>query len=176
MPLGTQRQRSLKKSKLGIWGEEKAAEYLRRNGFSIVGRRLRFGPHGELDIVVTKGSLLAFVEVKTRSSERYGRPAEAVNHNKQKILCKTAATFLRKAKYPNFSYRFDIVEIIGSCDNPSPTIRHIEDAFRFPNSYRFQCHKSGASSVNLWSFSFLKRLCVKHIAYLAKLIKRKLSR
>ncbi len=122
----------------GLWGEKIAAKYLLDRGYSVIGSRVRAGRHGELDIIVKKGNILAFVEVKTRATEKYGRPASAVNFSKRRALCRAAAAYLRSARYPDLVYRFDIVEVIGREGmTEDPVIRHITDAFRFPQGYMF---------------------------------------
>ena len=121
----------------GIWGENVAALWLSDNGYSIVGRRIRPDRHDEIDIIARKDKVLAFIEVKTRASETFGRPAAAVTAAKKRALCRAAAAYLRRAKYPRFYYRFDIIEVIGRIGDENPVVRHLEDTFRFPPRYRF---------------------------------------
>jgi putative endonuclease len=127
----------------GRWGEQVAAKWLSRHGYQILGRRVRPNRRDELDLVVHGGGHYVFVEVKTRRSERFGRPAAAVNARKRHALCRAAAAYLRKAGYPRGCYRFDVVEVIGEPGLADPVVRHIEDAFRFEPRYRFPV---GASS------------------------------
>ena len=63
---------------IGRQGEEAAAVFLERAGYDILARNFRT-PRGEIDIVASKGRMLAFVEVKTRRTQRFGRPAAAVD-------------------------------------------------------------------------------------------------
>ena len=151
------RRRAPDSAKTGLWGERVAADWLAKAGYSIVGRRVRPAFHDEIDIVATKGRILAFVEVKARTSEVFERPASAVGREKRKTLCRAAAAYLRRAAYPNMAYRFDIIEVIGRPDSPAPpTIRHIPDAFRFPLRYRFArqgataCPHSGFAGFIAW--------------------------
>ncbi len=126
----------------GLWGEKVAAKWLIDNGYKLIGSRVRAGRHGELDIIVQKDNILAFVEVKTRASELYGRPAQAVNAEKRRALCAAAAAYLRRVNYPELVYRFDIVEVIGKEKMyGEPVVRHINDAFRLPIHYRFNRRK-----------------------------------
>ena len=127
------------RQKTGLWGEEIAVRHLRREGYAIAGRRVRpDARNDEIDIVARKDGLLVFVEVKTRRDERFGRPALAVDRRKRQALCRGAAAFIRRAGNPAFTYRFDIVEVIGSRLSPDPpVVRHVEDAFRFPLNRRF---------------------------------------
>lgn len=121
----------------GIWGENVAAKQLSDNGYSILGRRVRPDRHDEIDIIARKENVLAFIEVKTRASEAFGRPFTAVTAAKKRALCRAAAAYLRRAKYPHLFYRFDVIEVIGRTGDQNPVIRHLEDAFRFPPRYRF---------------------------------------
>ena len=56
---------------------------------------------------------MVFVEVKTRRSESFGRPAMAVGPHKRRRLCRAAAAYLRRSGYPARFYRFDVIEVIG---------------------------------------------------------------
>jgi putative endonuclease len=77
---------------LGRWGEEEAARFLRRLGMTIVERNLRT-PVGEIDIIARQGKILVFVEVKTRRSDAFGTPQEAVGPTKQRQIIRTALWF-----------------------------------------------------------------------------------
>ncbi len=127
------------RQKTGFWGEDVAAAFLKKKGYAIAGRRVRpDARNDEIDIIARKGDVLVFVEVKTRRDERFGRPALAVDLRKRKALCRGAAAFIRRANNPAFTYRFDIIEVVGSRTSPTaPVIRHVEDAFRFPKNRRF---------------------------------------
>ncbi len=134
---GLFRHRSPEDADAGRWGEEVAAKWLASEGYAIIGKRVRPNRRDELDIVVQRGENLVFVEVKTRRNEQYGRPAAAVNARKRHSLCRAAAAYLRRARYPKAYYRFDVVEVVGRPGQNEPVVRHIEDAFRFEQRYRF---------------------------------------
>ena len=121
----------------GRWGEDVAAQWLVGKGYAVIGKRVRPNRRDELDLVVQRGEHLVFVEVKTRRSERYGRPGAAVDARKRHSLCRAAAAYLRKSRYPKAYYRFDVVEVVGQPGTDAPIVRHIEDAFRFESRYRF---------------------------------------
>ena len=106
----------------GNEGEQAACEHLKRKGWTILERNVRRGP-GEIDIIARKRKLVAFIEVKRRSSLNYGRPAEAVNAEKQKRIARAAALYVQEKGLENAKLRFDIIEILPG------EIRHIEDAF-----------------------------------------------
>ena len=95
---------------LGQKGEDAAAVYLQKKGYKVLTRnyRQRFG---EIDIVARDGEVLVFVEVKTRRSQRYGTPFEAVDRRKQRQLSKIALHYISHHKLYDQSARFDIVAV-----------------------------------------------------------------
>ncbi len=112
---------------LGNKGEEIAQELLKKNHFEILETKWTF-QRAEVDIIAQKEDLLVFVEVKTRSTDYFGKPEEAVHQKKQKLLAKAAEGYLTINELEN-EIRFDIVAIVHN-ENQT-VIRHIEDAF-FP--------------------------------------------
>ena len=114
---------------LGARGERAAAKYLRRRGFKILVRGFR-SKAGEIDIVARQKEWLVFVEVKTRTSEQFGAPSEAVDARKQRHISKVALDYLRLLDNPRVRFRFDIVEVLMTDGARKPdTVRHIENAF-----------------------------------------------
>lgn len=123
----------------GAWGEKLAAGHLRRAGYRILGRNVRFGPEREIDLVVRSPApaALVFVEVKTRAGEEMGRPFDAVDADKRRALVRSASLYLRKLRRKPALVRFDVVEVVGHPSAPgAPVIRHIENAFTLPNNER----------------------------------------
>lgn len=106
----------------GNEGEQAACEYLQGKGWKILDRNVRRG-RGEIDIISRKRKTLAFIEVKRRSNLNFGRPAEAVNPEKQRRIVQTAALYVQENGLENTCLRFDIIEILPG------EIRHIEGAF-----------------------------------------------
>jgi putative endonuclease len=96
----------------GRRGERLAYWYLRRMGYTVVGRNLR-GRHGagELDLVAWDGPVLVFVEVKTRTSDDAGPPEAAVSLDQQKRIAAAAQMYVRSLKRKAVNYRFDIVSV-----------------------------------------------------------------
>ena len=117
------------KIELGERGEDFAAKFLKKRGYKILVPRFK-SRSGEIDLVCRDGEWLVFVEVKTRESDTYGTPSEAVNREKQKHMSKTALDYLRLLHHPQIRWRFDIVEVIlrKEADQPDD-IRLIQNAF-----------------------------------------------
>lgn len=115
---------------VGAWGEELAAEYLRKKRYEILacGFRSRFG---EIDIIARNRKYLAFVEVKLRKSADFARAVEYVDRRKQERLRTTAMVYL--SQHPTqLQPRFDVIEIYApeGMDTRRPEINHLEDAFQ----------------------------------------------
>ena len=86
------------------------------------------GGAGEIDLIFRERETLVFVEVKTRSSEAWTRPAAAVNADKQRKLIATARDYLRLLCHSDVPYRFDIVEVLLA-DGRVDEVRHQPNAF-----------------------------------------------
>ncbi|QSR85498.1 YraN family protein [Methylacidimicrobium sp. B4] len=122
----------LQKRNLGAWGEREAARFLRRKHYRILLRNVRIGG-GEIDLVCRDGSVLVFVEVKTRSSTSHGEPCEAVDPGKRARLVRAAYAYLEELGRDEVTYRFDIVEVLAQ-GSGKPILRHLPDAFGPPGS------------------------------------------
>ena len=131
------------KRRLGFSGEGRAVRFLKKNGYKIAERNFKT-PFGEVDIIASKGQVLAFIEVKTRTSDAFGQPNEAVRGDRRRRYINAADAFGqpneavrgdRRRRYINaaryyFSgrtidvvVRFDIIEVYKG------SINHIENAF-----------------------------------------------
>ena len=108
--------------RLGLRGEELAAKFLRKSGFKILYRNYRPKGGGEVDLVCRDGKTLAFVEVKTRSSDEFGRPADAVNAEKRELIARGARSWLRLLDNRDVIVRFDVVEVIAGEGKPELTL------------------------------------------------------
>lgn len=113
-------------NEFGQQGEELAAQYLRKKGYEILDRNWRSG-HKEIDLVMRKDDTIVFVEVKARANTNYGKPEDAVDARKMRLLILAADAYLRCYKW-DLAVRFDVITITGSVDRPY--IRHFEQAFR----------------------------------------------
>jgi len=119
------------RSKLGRAGEVMAADLYRRAGFRILDRNFRHGRE-EIDIVAARGSLIVFCEVKTRRSEEWGAPSEAVDPRKQAVLRRVAGAWLSSCREKvrtrgPIEVRFDVVSVIVRGGRAQATL--IADAF-----------------------------------------------
>lgn len=115
------------RTELARAGEDIAARFLTRNGWRIVGRNVRCGRTGEIDIVAERAGVLAFVEVKTRGSDRFGTPGEAVTWRKQHRIRALARLYLMNARPTASAIRFDVVEV--RTGGRGPLVTHLEGAF-----------------------------------------------
>jgi putative endonuclease len=97
---------------LGAFGENLAAAWYEENGYVIEARNWR-GSAGEIDIVARKDRLLVISEVKTRSSDRFGVPAEAITPAKQRRLRRLATEYLAATTPGRCDIRFDVVSVLA---------------------------------------------------------------
>ncbi len=111
---------------IGAKYEERAADYLREQGYFIIERNYRVR-QAEIDIVARDGSTIVFAEVKYRASLREGHPLEAVGVTKQRKICQAALFYLNRHKISvdNTPIRFDVIGILGD------DILHIRNAFDY---------------------------------------------
>ena len=110
------------KKLLGRKGERLVVEYLENKGCRILHTNYRT-PFGEADIIAEDGDEIAFVEVKTRSSDKYGTPAESVVKRKRQTYTKIAKFYwLQTGEEPNA--RFDVAEVYAN-----GSIEYLKNAF-----------------------------------------------
>jgi putative endonuclease len=118
------------KQALGSWGEEQAARYLERLGYIILERNYR-SPAGEVDLVaahIDRGeSYLVFVEVKTRTTSRYGYPESAVTRRKWEHLLGAAAHYLDSHPLLDGNWRVDVIAVLKNPVTGPPQITHFEN-------------------------------------------------
>ncbi len=112
-------------NELGKRGERLARKFLEEKGYRILDTNWRH-EKDELDIVVLDGEQLVIVEVKTRSTDYFGNPSEAVNTAKEQFLIRGAEAYLESKKF-DYEIRFDIISVIITGNGHR--IEHIIDAF-----------------------------------------------
>ena len=98
------------KKKIGTIGEDVAIQFLVKNGYEILTRNYYYN-HGEIDVVAKDGTVLVFVEVKTRRSKIFGAPEEAVTPKKQELIRRTAEGYVLEKGITDSECRFDVVAV-----------------------------------------------------------------
>ena len=111
---------------LGEVGERIAERWLARDGWKILNRRFRNG-HRDIDLVVEREGIVAFVEVKARRDDHFGGPIEAVNWQKRIELARSARVWIDRHGRDGEAYRFDVIGVIVAGDRVR--VRHVPDAF-----------------------------------------------
>lgn len=110
---------------LGNRGETLAEKLLLESGYQILERNWRFS-RAEVDIIAKDRDVLVFVEVKTRSSEIFGKPEESISPKKETLLKDAAAVYMEQIGH-EWEIRFDVVSILIKGSGYS--IEHFKDAF-----------------------------------------------
>jgi putative endonuclease len=111
----------------GRYAETQAVAWLEKRGYTILGRNYRTRT-SEVDIIARMDGILAFVEVKARTSAAYGLPCEAVTLRKQTRIAQAAQSWLYEQDLSDSYVRFDVIEIYPG------RIRHIRNAFETPEA------------------------------------------
>src|SRR5436309_3024849 len=119
----------------GQMGERAARKHLKRHGLKFLTANFR-SDRGEIDLICRDRDCLVFVEVKTRSSEEWVRPAAAVNKERRQRLSRAALDYLRLLKNPPVKIRFDIVEVLLE-DGSVREVRHLPNTFAMEKPYRY---------------------------------------
>jgi len=119
---------------LGLGGELAAKDHLEAGGYRILAHRFRVGRF-EVDLIAARDGVVAFVEVKTRRGNGFGRPVEAVTWGKRREMVRVARAWedragRRAGGQGGLVIRFDVVEVMLGRDGTVASLRHIEDAFR----------------------------------------------
>jgi len=111
---------------IGKRGETLAISFLKKNGYRIIESNFRCR-YGEIDIIAQDGKTVAFIEVKTKTSNRFGSPTQAVDSRKQRQVSKTALAYISQKRLTNYSARFDVVGI--NIKGSNSEIELIKNAF-----------------------------------------------
>jgi putative endonuclease len=123
------------RQELGRWGESLAADYLTEHGFVITAHNVRT-PYGEIDLIAQKSSksseneiTTVFVEVKTRTTQSFGYPEEAITNRKRANLISAVEHYLQENPDLEGFWRIDVIAI-EQYPNRSPIINHFENAIQ----------------------------------------------
>jgi len=118
----------------GKLAEEAAVNFLKEKGYKILSRNFKT-KLGEVDVVARDRDTYCFIEVKSRNSDRFGLPQEAVSVLKQRQISKAALGYLKKNRLLNEKARFDVVSIMYQ--NSSPVIDLIKNAFELDERFTY---------------------------------------
>ena len=110
----------------GKRSESAAVRHLKKNGYKILEKNYRT-PLGEIDIVARENDTVVFVEVKARSSARFGNPKTAVTPGKQRRISMVALHYLKETRQHQAKARFDVIAITG--ESSAPQIELVKNAF-----------------------------------------------
>ena len=119
-----------RKKELGKIGENIATKYLIEQNYKIIARNF-VCKQGEIDIIASDEAKkeIVFIEVKTRTNSKYGKPSEAVNENKQIHIYRATEYYIYKYNLYNKAIRFDVIEVNLNIEEKNITINQIKNAF-----------------------------------------------
>ena len=112
---------------IGCIGENLARAYLLKKGYRILEQNYKVF-FGEIDIIAEKNNCICFVEVKSRKSDKYGSPEEAITYHKQKKIIKVAQLYIKKKRIEDKYFRFDVITLIFD-KHSLKDFKHIVNAF-----------------------------------------------
>ena len=110
---------------VGREGEKIALKYLKKQGYRLLERNY-YANHGEIDLIVKKAGITVFCEVKARSHDGFGTPAEAVTPRKIALIQRTALQYIKDQGLEDALIRFDVIEVFLQ---EQPRVHHIVGAF-----------------------------------------------
>ncbi len=111
------------KIKVGSYGQKLAVDFLKQRNYQLVESNY-YTRQGEIDLIAQKDGQIIFIEVKTRLSDKYGLPEEAVTDRKKEKMHQAAWQYLAKAQINHDNYRFDIIAIVINRSESKAIIRH----------------------------------------------------
>ena len=114
-----------RRQRIGRWGEQIAADYLVKKGFTMLARNVHT-PYGEIDLLCQQGGQIVFVEVKTRTSQAFGYPEDSITPRKQAHMLSAAAHYLQEHEIDG-DWQFDVIAVEGSPGGKHPRITHFEN-------------------------------------------------
>lgn len=111
---------------IGLRGEDIAADYLKRKGYSVLNRNFRT-PYGEIDLVSEQGNSIVFTEVKTRASKSLGPPEISITRRKADHMRSAAEFYIQEYGEQYDEWRIDVISVQIQT-NETPLIVHFENA------------------------------------------------
>jgi putative endonuclease len=118
--------RKQRRAALGARAEQMACDHLVGQGFAIVARNVRMG-RLEIDVIASRGRLLVFCEVRSRSSDQLMTPAQSIQPEKVRRVRAAAAAWLKQNAAPGAQVRFDAISVVF--DQPEGRLNHLVGAF-----------------------------------------------
>jgi putative endonuclease len=112
--------------RLGVLGELLAERWVSQRGWQVLARRFKIG-HRDIDLIIRRGSTVAFVEVKTRRRLGFGGPVRAVSIQKRRHLSHAATIWIDRYGERGWEYRFDVVGVL--IEAGVVRVLHVENAF-----------------------------------------------
>jgi putative endonuclease len=119
------------RKKLGQWGEEIAASYLRLKGYTILQHNIRT-QYGEIDLLASQADTLIFVEIKTRSSASLGLPEISITPKKFAHMISSAQSYLQAHPEMSSAWRIDVISVLRHAVDQPPEIVHFENVTHVP--------------------------------------------
>lgn len=117
----------MKTINIGQIGETAAINHMKKDGYKVIHKNWRHR-RLEVDLICKKDGMLVFVEVKTRSSSKYGQPEAFVDAAKQRHLLNAADAYCYTTDYAS-EIRFDIIAVVLNQKQEVKDIKHFPDAF-----------------------------------------------
>jgi putative endonuclease len=114
---------------IGSFGEEKAADYLQTNGYTIISRNVHLRV-GEIDIVARKQDTVIFCEVRTKVSEKHGRPSDSFTGFKKKHFASAIRSYVHSQKLSQYKLSADFISVILHRDRSVKEIVHYENVMQ----------------------------------------------
>jgi len=116
------------KNKIGRFGQQLAANYFLAHGYKVLAENF-YTQAGEIDLILEKDNQLIFVEVKTRLSEKFGLPEEAIDANKKEKLYSAGLKYLELNNVENDNFRFDCLAVLINKEEKKALIRHHKNIY-----------------------------------------------